>query len=112
MIADHARVAAYAAAIRAVVAPGDRVLDVGAGFGFFSVIAAAAGAQHVDAVDTNPAIRLGPRVAAANGCADRISFHHLDVRQLTLPERAGVLIADVRGPTPFGSRALEVVISA
>ena len=112
MIADHARVAAYAAAIRAVVTPGDRVLDVGAGFGFFSVIAAAAGAQHVDAAETNPAIHLGPRVAAANGCAERITFHHQDVRQLSLAIPADVLIADVRGPTPFGRRSLEVMIDA
>ncbi len=112
MIADHARVAAYAAAIRAMVAPGDRVLDVGTGFGFFSVIAAAAGAQHVDAAETNPAIHLGPRVAAANGCAERITFHHQDVRQLSLAIPADVLIADLRGPTPFGRRSLEVMIDA
>jgi len=112
MIADDVRVAAYASAIRALVRPGDRVLDVGAGFGFFSVIAAAAGARHVDAVETNPAIHLGPRIAAANGCAGRIAFHRYDVRRLTLPEPADLLIADVRGPTPFGRRSLEVLIGA
>src|SRR5829696_4835138 len=83
MIADATRVSAYAAAIRASVRPGDRVLDVGAGFGFFSTIAALAGAQHVDAVDTNSAVHLGPRIAAANRCADRIVFHHLDAARLT-----------------------------
>ena len=112
MIADEPRAAAYATALRAVIAPGDRVLEVGAGFGFFSVVAARAGAAHVDAVDTNPAIHLGARVAAVNGCADRIQFHHRNVADLTLPRRADVLLIDLRGPTPFGSRSLEVLIDA
>jgi protein arginine N-methyltransferase 1 len=112
MIADEARASAYATALRAVIAPGDRVLEVGAGFGFFSVVAARAGAAHVDAVDTNPAIHLGARVAAVNGCADRIQFHHCNIADLTLPQPADVLLIDVRGPTPFGSRSLEVLIDA
>ena len=66
MIADGTRVAAYAGAIRGAVHAGDRVLDVGTGFGFFSVVAAQAGAGRVDAVDTNPVVHLGPRVAQAN----------------------------------------------
>jgi type I protein arginine methyltransferase len=112
MIADGARTSAYAKALRAVVVPGDRVLEVGAGFGFFSVIAARAGADHVDAVDTNPAIHLGARVAVANGCADHIAFHHRNIADVTLPQRADVLLIDVRGPTPFGSRSLEILIDA
>ena len=110
MIADGARASAYAAALRACVRPGNRVLEAGTGFGFFAVLAAQAGAAHVDAVDINPAIHLGPRVAAANGCADRITFHHRDISTVALANPADVLLIDVRGPTPFGSRSLETVI--
>jgi protein arginine N-methyltransferase 1 len=110
MLADETRASAYAAAIRSVVRPGDRVLDVGAGFGFFSVLAARAGASHVDAVDTNPAVHLGPRLAEANGCDDRILFHHTDVERLDLPDQADVVISDLRGPTPFARRSLATMI--
>jgi len=110
MLADDARVSAYAAAIRASVRPGDRVLEVGTGFGFFSTIAARAGAGHVDAVDTNAAVHLGPRLAAVNGCADRITFHHTDVANLTLAQRADVVISDLRGPTPLAGRSLAVLM--
>jgi protein arginine N-methyltransferase 1 len=112
MLADEARTSAYAEALRAVIAPGDRVLEAGAGFGFFSVVAARAGAAHIDAVDTNPAIHLGPRVAAANGCADRVTFHHRSITDMTLPQPADVLLIDLRGATPFASRSLEVLIDA
>jgi SAM-dependent methyltransferase len=110
MIADETRVAAYAGAIRAAVRPGNRVLDVGAGFGFFSVVAAQAGAGRVDAVDTNPAVFLGARVAEANNCADRVFFHHLDAARLTLDGPADVVVSDLRGPTPFSGRSLQVLI--
>ena len=109
MVADKARVDAYAGALRAAVRPGDRVLDVGAGFGFFSVIAARAGAAHVDAVEPNPAIHLGPKVAAANGCEGRISFHRCRIEDLEI-DRVDVLVLDLRGPTPFGQRSLETLI--
>ena len=112
MVADRARTTAYARALRAQIQPGARVLEIGAGFGFFSVIAARAGAAHVDAVETNPAVHLGPKVAAANGCGDRITFHHRDVAVLALERRADLLIADLRGPTPFGPKAIDTIACA
>jgi SAM-dependent methyltransferase len=112
MIADDVRVSAYAAALRGLVRPGDRVVEIGAGFGFFSVLAARAGAARVVAVDSNPAVHLGRRVAAANGFADRIAFHHCSAAKLTLDEPADLLIADLRGPTPFAGRSLEALIDA
>ena len=110
MVADERRAAAYASALRAAVRPGDRVLEVGTGVGFFAVVAARAGAGHVNAVDTNPAIHLGARVAALNGCEDRITFHHSAVADVALPTPADVLLIDVRGPTPFGSCSLQTLI--
>jgi len=110
MLADSARVDAYSGAIRALVKPGDRVLEIGAGVGFFSVAAARAGAAHVDAVEPNPAVHLGPKLAAANDCGRRIAFHRCDAEDLDLAEPADVLIADLRGPAPFCGRALATLI--
>ena len=104
MIADGPRASAYAKR-SAPWSPRRPRPRGGRRLWLFDVVAARAGAAHVDAVDTDPVIRLGARVAALNGCADRITFPSLgDIADVTLPQPADAMLIDVRGPTPFGSR--------
>ena len=112
MLSDQTRVSAYGAAIQALVKPGDRVIELGSGFGYFSILAARAGAAMIDAIDVNPVVHLGPRIAASNGCSDRIRFHHTDIVHFEPEQRADVIIGDLRGPTPFAHRSLEILIDA
>jgi protein arginine N-methyltransferase 1 len=112
MLADDARVAAYRRAIHALVRPGDRVLEIGAGFGYFSLIAVQAGAAVVEAIETNPVVHLGPRVAQLNGAHARIRFHQADAMSFVPDAPFDVIVADVRGPTPFAGRSLEVLSHA
>jgi protein arginine N-methyltransferase 1 len=111
MVNDRARASSMEAAIRRVVRPGDRVLDLGCGFGYWSVIACQAGAAHVDAVDINPAVTLVPQLAAANGCGDRITWHHADGARVALAAPADVLISDLRGTLPLAGDHLAVFMA-
>jgi len=108
MFSHPERGPAFVDCVRAIVRPGDIVLDLGAGAGHLSVVAAQAGAAHVYAVETNPLVWMGAELAAANGCADRITWIQADSRFVELPERAHVLLADLRGLLPFGDVNLAV----
>lgn len=93
-VGDPVRTGAYQRAIAAVVRPGDVVVDVGAGTGLLSVLAARAGARVVHAVEPTAIARVIPAVAAANGVGDRVVVHRADAATLDLDARADVLIAD------------------
>jgi protein arginine N-methyltransferase 1 len=112
MLADSRRVEAYSAAIAAIVRPGDHVIEIGAGIGYFSVVAIHAGAARVDAIEINPVGHIGARVMAANGLGDRVRVFCGDASDFAPDTRADVIIADLRGPTPFASRSLAVVLDA
>jgi FkbM family methyltransferase len=67
----------YAARAGYAPARGDTVVDLGAGEGLFSVLAAAAGASRVLAVEARPGFEpLLARHATANGVAGRINLVH------------------------------------
>jgi protein arginine N-methyltransferase 1 len=101
MACDGVRMDAYARAIARTVKPGSVVVDLGAGTGIFSLLAARAGARRVHAIEPNPAIWLLPELAAENGVADRITIHHRSSLEVSLDERADVIVSDLRGTSPL-----------
>lgn len=111
MIADP-RTAAYREALRRTVRPGDVVVDVGAGTGIFSLFACQFGASRVYAIEPSPLIEFARRCAKQNGFADRIVFFEDRSKNVSLPERADVLVSDLRGSTPLIGEHLSTIIDA
>jgi hypothetical protein len=112
MLSDEVRVRAYLSAISATVRPGDVVLELGTGPGFFAVAACRAGAAHVFAVEPNDIIGVGPAVARANGCEGQITFLRGLSTRAELPKPADVLIEDMRGVLPLHESRGSALVDA
>src|SRR6185436_9675744 len=85
----------FAKALAATIRPGDVVVDLGAGSGILSVLACRAGARRVYAVEDTDAVSIARPLIAATPFRDRIEFVHAKSFEISLPERADVLVADV-----------------
>lgn len=112
MFADKLRMDAYSAAIARCVRPGDAVVDLGCGPGVFALLACKAGARRVYAIDLDSVVDFGRQLAAANGFSDQVIFMRGDSRQIHLPERVNVIVADVRGVVPLSSHAVDTLEDA
>jgi protein arginine N-methyltransferase 1 len=100
------------AALRRVVKPGSVVLDLGCGPGVFALLACQLGARRVFAVEPDSVIELAPEAAKANGFADRIEFFQGFSTEITLPERADVIISDLRGVLPWYQQHIPSIVDA
>lgn len=103
---------AYARALQQAVKPGSVVLDIGTGTGIAAVLACRFGARRVYALEPSDAIFVAQEVAAANGVADRIDFMQGLSTEITLPERADVIVSDLRGVLPVFEHHLVAVADA
>ena len=89
MFVDPLKAAAYIRALERQVKPGMRVLDVGAGTGIFSVVAARLGAERVWAVESRPILETARALAEENGVASRIELVRGDLFDPAVAERIG-----------------------
>jgi SAM-dependent methyltransferase len=112
MISSKARTDAYREALRRTVKPDSIVLDIGAGAGIFSLLACKFGARRVYAIEPADAIEVAREMAVANGCADRIEFIQDISTRVNLPERADIIVSDLRGVLPPFQHHLPSIIDA
>lgn len=112
MAADPVRRDAYARALARVVRPGSVVVDLGAGTGMLSLLAAQLGAKRVHAMEMNPAVHLLPELARQNGLEDRIVVHTGSALEATIPERADVVVSDLRGSFPLHGDHVSLLVDA
>jgi protein arginine N-methyltransferase 1 len=112
MIADEVRTEAFARALGDAVKPGSIVLDIGTGTGIFALLACQLGARRVYGIEPSDAIEVAREMAAANGFADRIEFIQAMSTDVTLPERADVIVSDLGGLLPWYQRHLPSITDA
>jgi protein arginine N-methyltransferase 1 len=106
MIADIHRMNAYVSALKQSVKPGSVVVDLGSGPGFFALLSCKLGAGRVYAIEPDGVIQIASDCAKQNGVSDRIVFIQAESTNVTLPERADVIVADLRGVLPFFQKNL------
>lgn len=112
MLHDDRRTRDFICALTAAVRPGDVVLDIGTGSGVLAVALARAGAERVYAVEASDIAAVAAQVFEANGVQDRVTLIPGWSRQIELPERADLLVAEVIGNEPLEEEILETTLDA
>jgi precorrin-6B methylase 2 len=113
MIRDTSRTEAFAKALKARVRPGDIVLDVGAGTGVLSLLAAQAGATRVYAVErTAPAAAMTAHLAQVNGASHVVKVIQADIRAVSLPEKVDLIVSEWMGSIGVDENLLGAVLWA
>jgi type I protein arginine methyltransferase len=112
MISDSVRMGAFGEALRRTVKPGSVVIDIGTGTGICALLACRFGARRVYAIEPDDAIEVAREIAVANGFADRIEFIQGISTDVTLGERADVIVSDIGGVLPWFQRHIPSIADA
>lgn len=117
MVNDIRRNDLFERAIKKVVNEHSHVLDIGAGSGLLSLMAARAGSKHIHACESNPFLAdIATRVIANNDLADVITVHACASQSLQIgkhmPQRADVILAEVFDSAVIGEGAIATYAHA
>jgi SAM-dependent methyltransferase len=111
LVRDSVRVMSYRRAISRHCA-GRTVVEIGCGSGLLSIFAAQAGARRVIAIEDSRIADLAAEMFRANGVADRVELRRANSCDVSLDERAEVLIHEVLGSDPFAENLLPFIEDA
>ncbi|RKX93587.1 MAG: hypothetical protein DRP84_08240 [Spirochaetes bacterium] len=116
LLCDSNRVDAFSKAISEKVGKNDVVVDLGAGVGILSILAAK-NAKKVYAVDFDfEVVQTGKAIVKSLGYEDKIEYILDDAREVTLPEKVDVIICEMMDTgliselqVPVMNRALDFI---
>lgn len=113
MMNDHPRNRFYYELLKKHVTPETGVLEIGAGSGLLSMMAAQLGAKWVVAVEGSTEMcRLAQENVKANKLQDKIKVMNMLSTDLTpkhLPERPHILVSEIFGTMLLGESALDYI---
>ncbi|NHC47047.1 methyltransferase domain-containing protein [Motilibacter aurantiacus] len=108
MLTDPHRMDSFAAAIAAVVKPGMRVLDLGAGTGVLSFFAARQGGV-VTAVEREPGVLAAARAALGANIGDAVTLVHGDARTYVPSGPVDVVLCEMMHVGQLREKQIEVI---
>ena len=114
MMNDGARNTVYEQALKAVITPDSRVLDIGSGSGLLAMMAARAGAGTVTTTEKVPQIAEKARqIVKKNGYDDTITVLNKISTSLEvgkdMAEKANVLVTEIFGVGLLGEGAIQTI---
>ena len=112
MVYDEERVNRYALAINHQVNRGDIVVDIGTGTGLLAFLCIRAGAERVHAIERSTAINWAKLLADHHDLSDKIIFYSGDSRNISLPEKADIIISELIGHMAFEEGMVESLYDA
>ena len=117
MMNESHRNDAYYEGIKSAVQPGKRVLEIGAGSGLLSMMAAKLGATQVVACEAEPLVaKTATQIVQTNGFADTVTIlskisYDVELGK-DLPEKADVLIHEIFDSAIIGEHVLPAIEDA
>lgn len=112
MVDCEPRMSTYAKALKRAITPGCTVIDIGAGFGIFSLLACKYGAGSVVAIEPDSSVELLPELAKANGYGDRIQVVRDISTRFEPKTKADVIVSDIRGTIPLYETHIATIVDA
>jgi precorrin-6B methylase 2 len=112
MLQDRTRNESFKTTIFRSVAKGDVVVDLGTGTGILAIWAAQAGARRVYAIEETDVAEVAEAVIRDNGLQEVITVLKANSSEVTLPESADILIAELVGHFLFEEGIVEAIATA
>ena len=111
MLEDEARMTGFKAALNYLLADGGKVLDMGAGTGVLSFLAAQKATKVYSVERQADLVECANALLTENGCGDKVELVQGDARQYLPPEPVDVVVCEMLHSALLREKQLEVIES-